>query len=143
MTHRQRLVDLLIRHEGLRLFPYVDSVGKTTIGAGRNLTDNGITNHEAMLLLDHDLDEAMFDCDTFRWFRFLDPVRQRAVVDLRFNVGPSRFRGFRKMIAALEVGNFDVAVAEMLDSKWARQVGRRADELAVMVATGVDDAADA
>ena len=82
-------------HEGLRLFPYVDTVGKTTIGCGRNLTDKGITIEEARFLLDHDITECLADLHSFGWFIGLDSIRQRALVDLRFNLGPIRFRGFQ------------------------------------------------
>ena len=50
------LRDQLIIDEGLRLRPYRDSVGKLTIGVGRNLDDVGISNDEAMVLLDHDIE---------------------------------------------------------------------------------------
>lgn len=51
------LKDMLIRHEGLKLKPYRDTVGKLTIGAGRNLNDLGISEREAMFLLDNDIME--------------------------------------------------------------------------------------
>ena len=50
--------DLISKHEGLRLFPYADTVGKLTIGFGRNLTDIGISRDEADALLTNDLDRA-------------------------------------------------------------------------------------
>lgn len=138
MTDRQILVDQLVRHEGLRLKVYTDSVGVPTIGIGRNLRDVGISEQEAMLLLDHDLDAVITDLSTFAWFASLDAVRQRAVADLRFNVGPSSFRGFPKFIHAMATGNYLEAANELRTSRWSGQVGHRAVELIDMIATGTE-----
>ena len=137
-TNRQMLVDELVRDEGLRLFSYLDTVGKWTIGVGRNLTDKGISSREAFDLLDHDLDECVTDlAGSFPWFVTLDAVRQRVVCNMRFNLGPSRFRQFKQTIAAIAAGDYVKASEQMIKSKWASQVGQRAQRLARMMATGV------
>lgn len=136
MMDRAMVIDLLIQHESLQRFPYVDTVGKITIGCGRNLTDVGISVDEALALLDHDLDQAVADCATFSWFAGLSAARQVAVVDLRFNVGPAGLRSFKQLLAALARGDYQQASQAMLQSKWARQVGQRAITLATMMATG-------
>jgi len=137
MTDRQKLVDLLIEHEGCVLTAYTDTVGKITIGVGRNLTDVGISHAEAVLLLDHDLDAVLEDCLTFAWFPPLDPVRQRAVCDLRFNVGATGFRMFRHFIAAMARKDYQQASLELQDSRWAAQVQRsRVNRLRSMIETG-------
>lgn len=136
---RLLLVDQLVRHEGLRLKPYVDTVGKLTIGVGRNITDVGISRDEAFTLLEHDIDHAIADCRTFPWFLLLDAVRQRAIVDLRFNLGPTRFRTFKKLLAAMAQHSYVVAAAELRESKWASQVQPdRSSRLIGMLATGDD-----
>ena len=137
MSERQALVEQLERHEGLRLFPYSDTVGKITIGCGRNLTDVGISEDEARMLLDHDLDACIEDLATFPWFPTLDPVRQRALVDMRFNLGPSRFREFKMMLAAVAGGDYEQAGKRVLMSKYATQVKTRARTIARMLATGL------
>ena len=139
MTDRQRLVEQLLLHEGLRLKPYTDSVGKLTIGVGRNLTDKGISKAEAMTLLDHDIDECVTDLATFPWFAGLDPVRQRVLVDLRFNLGPKGFRSFARTLASVEQGDYVTAGEQMLQSRWASQVSFRADRLARMMRSGLDE----
>src|SRR3990167_3936709 len=108
-TTRDLLLGQLIVHEGLRLKPYMDTVGKITIGVGRNLSDNGISRGEAMTLLNNDVDEVIADLATFPWFLTLDPVRQRVVADLRFNLGPERFRGFKRTLRAFSAGDYQVA----------------------------------
>jgi lysozyme len=137
-VERQGLVDQLILHEGLRLKVYEDSVGVPTIGVGRNLAGKGITFGEAMLLLDHDIDEVLADLATFPWFGNLDPVRQRVLADLRFNLGPDRFRIFKRMIAALAAGDYQKASVSMRESKWYRQVKSRAVRLVKQMQTGQD-----
>jgi len=135
-TDREALRQQLILHESVRLFPYVDSVGKITIGCGRNLTDKGISEAEARQFLDADINDAILDCTSFPWFPDLDVVRQRAVVDLCFNMGLTRLRGFVKMLAAIARQDWDGAAHELLDSAYAVQVGKRARTLAHMLATG-------
>ena len=135
----ERLKAQLILHEGLRLKPYKDSVGKLTIGVGRNLDDKGITNNEAMTLLDNDIDDAYEDAKSLiASFNDIGDVRQRVLVDMSYNLGRSRLKGFKKMLAAVESGMFTTASREMLDSKWADQVGTRAERLAKMMRTGME-----
>jgi lysozyme len=135
---RERLKLQLMRHEGVELKPYTDTVGKVTIGIGRNLTDKGITHDEAMFLLESDVDECVADCQTFPWFAGLSPVRQRVILDMRFNLGPSRLRGFHNTLAAVGRGDYEKAAKGMLASKWASQVKGRAVRLAEMMRTGRD-----
>ncbi len=126
----------LIRDEDLRLRPYVDSVGKITIGVGRNLTDVGLAAAEAMFLLRNDLGQVeAFLESTFPWFAQLSPIRQRALMNMTFNLGVRGLAGFQRMLGAIARGDYDTAAAEMLNSRWAAQVGPRARRLAAMMAT--------
>lgn len=134
--HRDALRRQLARHEGVRLKPYVDTVGKVTIGVGRNLTDVGISDAEARYLLDNDINTAINALVVFPWFPNLDPVRQRAFVDLCFNMGLPRLRGFPKMLAAAARADWPVVAAELRASKYAHQVGARAVTIARMLETG-------
>ncbi len=131
------LVRDLVRDEGMRLKPYTDTVGKVTIGVGRNLDDVGISEAEALAMLDADIDRSMADLDrTLPWlFERPEPV-QRALVNMCFNLGWPRLSGFRNMLAALEAGDYDRAAAEALDSRWARQVGARAERIAALFREG-------
>lgn len=129
-------IELIKEGEGLRLKPYQCTAGKTTIGYGRNLDDVGISESEAEVMLANDLAECEADLNRFGWFPNLDEQRQAVLLDMRFNLGPSRFRRFRKMIAAVETGDYERAADEMLDSLWARQVGRRAHRNAALMRNG-------
>lgn len=130
------LKELLIRHEGLRLKPYRCTAGKLTIGVGRNLDDRGISNDEAMLMLDNDIAQTIRECRTFPWFENLDNVRQAVIASMVFNLGLTRFQKFRKTIAAIEAGDYHAASAEMVLSDWYNQVGKRGWELVEMMRTG-------
>ena len=133
----ESLTDTLIRHEGMRLEPYQDTVGKLTIGVGRNLDDNGISREEALLLLSNDIDQARAELlSCYPWVASLNQTRQDALINMVFNLGMPRFSKFRKMLAAMEEGDFDQAAQEMLDSRWAEQVKGRAIELARRMAMG-------
>ena len=139
-TDREALRQQLIQHEGLRLTPYVDTVGKVTIGVGRNLTDVGLSREEALHLLTNDIEAVITDCMTFPWFPTLNAVRQRVICDMRFNLGPARLRQFRHTLAAVADGRYADAATGMLASRWATQVKGRARRLAEMMRTGQDDA---
>ena len=136
-TGREAMRQQLIDHEGLRLKVYTDTVGKLTIGVGRNLDDVGISHAEAMALLDHDIEACVTDLvSRYPWFEGLDGIRQRAVCDVRFNLGPHRFDGFKQTLAALARGDFERAADALTDSKWYGQVGRRGPRIVHMVRTG-------
>ena len=130
------VVELLQLHEGLRTKPYLDTVGKLTIGYGRNLDDVGITPEEAKQMLRNDISEAIKQLETLTVFSKLDEVRRAVLIDMTFNLGFAGVLKFKKMWQAVESGNFDKAADEMLNSKWAAQVGRRAMRLSDMMRSG-------
>lgn len=133
---KENMIRQLTRHEGLRLKPYLCPAGKLTIGIGRNLEGKGITKQEAVMLLENDIQECLDDLTPlFDAFDTLpEPVRQ-VLVDMRFNLGPGRFRQFKKMIAAVNAHNFPQAAAQMKASRWYLQVGKRAETLTAMMAS--------
>jgi lysozyme len=128
---------MLIRHEGLRLKPYRDTRNKLTIGVGRNLDDAGITREEALMLLNNDIATVRREvAHAFQWVSRLNPVRKDVILNMVFNLGLPRFRRFKNTIAAIKAEDWEKAAREMLDSLWAKQVGRRAKELAAMMKRG-------
>ncbi|WP_421868113.1 glycoside hydrolase family protein [Marinobacter adhaerens] len=134
--NRQLLRSQLERHEGLRLKPYLDTVGKLTVGYGRNLEDVGISRDEADFMLDNDIDQVERQLETVDEYRDLDPVRQTVIANMAFNLGFAGLMGFKNMWAAIARRDWDRAADEMLNSKWARQVGVRAVELSEIMRTG-------
>ncbi|MBE7218619.1 MAG: lysozyme [Caulobacteraceae bacterium] len=134
-----KLEALLRRHEGVRLRPYRDSVGKLTIGVGRNLDDVGITPDEATVLLRNDIDRTGAGLDAaLPWWSSLEPARRRVLMDMAFNLGVPGLLAFKLTLAAVRDGCFAEAADRMLQSRWATQVGERAKEMAAAMRTGVD-----
>lgn len=132
-----KLTDMLVDHEGMRRKPYRCTAGKLTIGVGRNLDDRGISPDEAMYMLANDIKDSRRELSAaFPWFDKLDEVRQAVLIDMCVNLGLSRLQGFRNTLALIGVGKYEAAAQEMLNSKWAEQVGRRAQRLSRMMATG-------
>lgn len=137
--NRDRLRKQLVAHEGLRLKPYRCTAGKLTIGVGRNLDDVGITEDEAMVLLDGDIARVEAQLrSAVPCFGSLDDVRQRVLADMAFNLGVGGLLKFRLMLAAVEARRFEAAAAEMHASTWAGQVGEREVTLARMMWGGAD-----
>ena len=130
------LISMLKRHEGLRLKPYLCTSDQLTIGYGRNLESMGISRYEAEVMLVSDIERCYNELEVFGWFSGLDIVRQEAMVDLLFNLGLPRFLGFKKMIRHLSNKEYSQAAAELLNSRYAIQVGDRANELAYMLERG-------
>lgn len=122
--------DQLKIDEGLRLKPYRCTANKLTIGYGRNLDDVGISKAEAECMLETDIREAENAClHAFPWFAELTEPRQDVIVNMCFNLGLTRLLGFKKFLKAMSLGDYATAAKEMMDSRWAKQVGSRADRL--------------
>ena len=128
------LIDDLIRHEGMKLKPYICPAGKVTIGVGRNIQDNGISEAEARYLLKNDIIHCWAELHkALPWALKLPAEVQDVLCNMTFNMGITKLMAFKKALAALKAGQWNTAAAEMLDSDWAKQVGRRATELAGIV----------
>lgn len=124
------------RYEGFSRLPYKCPTGHLTIGYGHNL-ENGISKEAAEFILQEDLAHAERAVkDAFPWWWKLDDARQFVMVDMAFNMGLAGLKGFKKMITAVEQGDYQTAAKEMLASKWAAQVDRRAVELSKIMEKG-------
>jgi len=130
------LLSQIERDEGFRQFPYADSVGVWTIGIGRNLESNGVSLEEARYLAQNDIEKITAALrQRLHWFDTHSECRQAVLINMAFNMGIGGLLGFKKLIAALEVGDYQIAAEEMLNSKWAKQVGVRAERLAKQMTT--------
>lgn len=134
----EQFINRLILHEGLRLKPYQCPSGFSTIGVGRNLETNGISEEEARFLLKNDLNNCHIAClHFFDFYGELDAVRQEVLVEMCFNLGINKLKTFKKMLTALQLKNYALAGEEMLNSLWAVQVGKRACVLADIMKKGI------
>lgn len=137
--NKNRFIKQMRFHEGVRNKVYKDHLGIETIGVGRNLVDRGLSDEEVDYLLSNDITIVENELDNgLSWWRDLDEVRQRALADLAFNMGLPRLHGFVKMLSALQRRDYHAAADELLDSKYAKQVGERSNRVAEMIRTGAD-----
>lgn len=124
-----------IRHG--RHLPYVDTVGKTTIGYGRNLTDRGLSEDETRLMLENDIVGCIGElASTFPWFEKLDEPRQGAMVNLCFNLGLTKLLKFPVFLSYMKIGNWEQAAVSLLQSRYAEQVGNRALRVSEQIRRG-------
>jgi lysozyme len=135
MTLRKKLIDQLMRDEGYRLKPYKCTSGKTTIGVGRNLDDVGLSEDEVMVLLSNDIDRVALECfKAFDFWGTLDDDRRSVLLNMCFNLGITRLLTFKQTIKSIRARDYRLAAEQMLDSKWAQQVGSRAIRLSKIMA---------
>ena len=127
----------LIRDEGIRLKAYKCTAGKITIGVGRNIDPSGgkgITPKEADILLSNDIDECIEDLKKiFPEFASLPDNMERVLVNMRFNLGPEKFRQFGRLIAGVERKEPEIVIKSMKESLWYKQVGERAARLVRLI----------
>jgi lysozyme len=137
-TDLVKLRQQLELHEGKRFRPYRDTVGKLTVGIGRNIDDVPFSEDEITLMFENDVAQRVGALSArLPWFATLDAIRQRVLIDMSF-MGVETFLGFHETLAAVRDGQYGRAATRMLASKWAGQVGGRAIRLAEMMRTGTD-----
>lgn len=141
----QLLNDELSRDEGRRAVPYIDTVGKQTVGIGHNMDAHPIpadwtlplSDEHIDLLYSWDMESVFNDLDkAFPWWRKMTYPRQRVLANMCFNMGLPVLSQFVNTLAAMEQGRYTAAASGMMASKWAKQVGKRADRLAEMMENG-------
>jgi lysozyme len=142
------LEDQLRRDEQERQFAYDDATsltlgrgatlkGNLSIGVGRNLSAKGLSQKERDFLLDNDIQDATVALEAnFSWAMDLDEARKGVLLNMTFNMGVKGLSGFHDFLAKLQAKDFEGAAAAMLDSLWARQVGARAQRLAIQIQSG-------
>lgn len=153
MLDMEEIINRLVLHEGIKLKPYKCPAGYLTVGVGRNLITNpltkieqqvvgnlsqGITYDMAMYLLRHDIKRVLEECrNAFSFWQNLDCERKYALFDMCFNLGLYRLLKFKKMLKALDIGDYQCAAKECLNSKYAKDVANRAKRIAKTFETGV------
>jgi len=137
-----KLINMLKRHEGVKPYAYKCTAGKITVGVGRNIDPDGgigLSPCEVDFMLGNDIDRVEEELyAALPWLsgsKIAEP-RYDALINMCFNLGLPRFLKFKKALSAMEAGNYEIAAVEFLDSRWAKQVGKRADEVAEMIRTG-------
>jgi len=133
----QTVLDMFIADEGMRLQAYKCPSGFTTVGIGRNLDTNGLTEEEAIYLFWHDFNRCHGECaKEFDFWPALDDARRLVLINMCFNLGITTLKTFKRTLEAIRTKQYEAASGFMLDSLWARQVGHRAVRLSKIMATG-------
>jgi lysozyme len=139
---RSKLAADLKRDEGVVPYGYYDSLGYLTIGVGRLIDrrkGGRLSPEEIDLLLSNDLEQRILELHAAApWVATLDEVRQRALVNMAFQLGVAGFLGFETTLGFIREKKFNAAAVQMLKSRWARQTPERALRIAQMVDLGND-----
>ena len=127
MSESVDIMDHIKQYEGFSPKPYLCPAGALTIGYGFNIDENPLP----LFVAEKWLEEFVLECirdlvSLFPKFCEFSTKRKVGLIDMRYNLGPKRFRSFKKLIAAILAGDWTEAQLQALDSKWARDVGRRA-----------------
>lgn len=133
------LLRMLKRQEGVSKFAYEDHLGYITVGVGRCLDPEmglGLSDDEINYLLRNDIERCYSELSVFSWFYDLNQTRQEALVSMLFQLGLTKFLGFKKTLKCIAEGKYEQAAKEMLDSRWAEQTPNRANEISYMIETG-------
>jgi lysozyme len=125
---------LIEGHEARKPKAYKCTAGKTTVGIGRNLDDVGLSDDEIDYLFANDMRRVNDALAKYKWFAELSEVRKAACQDLMFNLGATRFAGFVNFIQAMSTKQYTWAAAELKNSRWYGQVGRRGPRICSMIA---------
>ena len=134
-----KLIEMIKEHEGVVPHAYQDSRGYWTIGVGRLIDEKlggGLSDSEIDYLLANDIKRCRKEAEEYSWFNKLNEPRQAVILSMLFNLGKPNFDKFKNMQAAMEEGDHMTASNEMLDSRWAGQIGRRAIEMSEMMQSG-------
>ena len=137
---RSELMKELIMDEGYKYEIYLDHLGYPTLGVGHLITGKdeeygqevGTIVHDERIkeCLQQDIDTVCKELDEkMSWWRGLTDNRRRILANMCFNLGYPRLSGFKNFLSALKDEDWEKASLEMMDSKWATQVGDRAKRL--------------
>tara|TARA_R110002012_G_scaffold247199_1_gene422863 strand:+ start:4276 stop:4713 length:438 start_codon:yes stop_codon:yes gene_type:complete len=137
---RDKLVKELILDEGYKYEIYEDHLGFATLGVGHLILDKDpefgkplgtpVSEERILECLNNDIDIVCRELDrNMPWWKNLDDNKMRVLANMSFNLGMPRLSGFKNFLGALESGDYEKAAVEMMDSKWATQVGDRATRL--------------
>lgn len=129
-----KVKDKIKEHEGFRDRPYDDHLGNLTIGYGTLIEK--IPEELANVMFEFWFNKGIEELrDSFPWFYSAPRNIVEALINMHYNMGINRLKQFKKMLAAMEVKDYDVAATEALDSRWAMQVGRRSLDIAKLIRT--------
>lgn len=127
---------MIRQHEGVKRFPYFCPANQLTVGAGRNIQAIPFSDDEIDLMLSNDIKRVTEELESrFEWFSDIKGARRDAIICICFNLGISRLLKFNRALSSMSKGNWSDAAYHFMDSKWAKQVKQRANQLTQMIKT--------
>ena len=119
---------------------YNDHLGYPTFGSGHLVRESdpecgsplgtAVSEGRVIEAFDDDVDSVLRDCAIlYSDFHNLPEEVQQIVANMMFNLGRPRLSKFAGMKRGVDAKDWDSAADEMVDSRWYRQVGRRAERL--------------
>ena len=125
-------------HEGFHPKAYPDTLGNMTIGYGHLIKPNesfpdGISRARAQELFEKDYTSHKKGAQRIPGYGKSSPQQKAGLIDLTYNQGVGWHRGFPKFMAAYKKGDYETAGAELKDSQWYGQVGRRAPTIVNLI----------
>lgn len=132
----QKAFTMLLRDEGYRQKPYFDTTGHVTIGLGWNLTEHGLPDEVLLGLAHYSIVNAKRDAAAFcsaSIFSTLSENRRLAIINLAFNLGYPKLAEFHGLKAAIHAKDWPRAAESVRSSLYAKQVGDRAERIAIML----------
>jgi lysozyme len=142
INNDEALKSMVKRHEGSRNKAYKDTEGYWTVGVGHKLgSDPALANTEwsneqVDAAFTKDLSNAQDKASKIPEYANLNKARQNALTDMTFNMGQKGVMNFKNMRSALASGDYEGAANELLNSKYAKQTGGRAKEIAEIIRSG-------
>ena len=139
--NKSRLIEQLKYDEGVVDAIYLDPLGLPTFGIGHLITKSDpeygqpigtpVSHERVMEVFHEDVERYIAECEILygdQWDLIPGEI-QEILVNMMFNLGRPRLAGFKRMRAAIDAQDWETAAMEGRDSKWARQVTKRADRL--------------
>ena len=132
------------QNEGRKNIPYQDTKGLWTVGVGHLLgktlpdayknpdgTPRTLTDQEVQGLFEADYAKHKAEAAQLPMFSELDALGQQALIDLTFNMGPTKFneKKWPKFFTALKNKDLEKASKELKNSKWFNEVASRAPKV--------------
>ena len=119
---------------------YLDHLGLATFGIGHLVTEwdeeygwevgTPVSEDRCNEVFDSDIQIVLSDCQhLYPDFNDLPEEVQRIIANMMFNMGRPRLSKFKGMKAGVDARDWNKAADEMVDSRWYRQVTKRADRL--------------
>jgi len=136
----EQLREQLEIDEGVKYEIYNDHLGYATFGVGHLVLESDpefgdpigtpVSESRVVEAFEQDCENVLRDCHIlYEDFDSLPEEAQQVIANMMFNMGRPRLSKFKGMKRGVDSRDWNAAADEMVDSRWYRQVTKRADRL--------------